>query len=133
MNQKPVPVAKYPTTCIIGSRDVIEEFLQSIGGPIKRENLKEILTQICMIYLNDSPMAELKKLPDFNRFVKGDILRQIESQEERIHIQKTIFALAQKIHALLRKHGLLNQNDWETDYHFDSFLGNDMVMGYIPY
>lgn len=129
ISKKPTSL-NYPKIVIVDTADIISSFNECCRGLLLDVDLKEILTQAVAMLLNgDGNMIETySDFPDYSRLVSNQFL----SDETKVNvIDKAVNELLVNLYNRLKRDGVIVNN--KLNYFFDKFIGNDIVLHYIPY
>ena len=122
--------AKYPKYVIVNTADIISEFINQVHGILLPVDLQEILTQAVAMLLNgDGNMVEYcSDFPDYTRLISNQFLK--DESKTKI-LEKAVNELLVSLYNRLKQDGIFVDN--KLNYFFDKFIGNDIVLHYLPY
>jgi hypothetical protein len=122
--------ANPPKTVIVPADDLIADFMSLTGGVVKRDDMREIVTQVVQALLNEEngDLEVMSSLPDFNR-MKDRSLAEDAATAERISLATASFGAA--LYNRLKSYGAYV--DETFSYFFDDFLGWDLVLSNLPH
>ncbi|EKD22623.1 MAG: hypothetical protein ACD_84C00035G0003 [uncultured bacterium] len=123
-------IVVFPQTLILGTDDIVNEFIENTQGFVDDIDLPEILTQVIQLILNSGATYNdyLDSFPDYSRFRCSSFFR---NEKERNIVTEEIYKLVTKIHNKLTEMGGYYNNSFP--YFFDSFLGKDIVLKHLPF
>ena len=115
-----------PPVIILDTNRFVSEFLKGTKGVVTEGNLREIVTQIVQLMLNEPlPYDDLfRTLPDFNRMT-------VIPSESIVVVKECTERLAQSIFVSLSSFKAFNNGT--LDYFFDRFIGRDLVLHRLPH
>lgn len=134
----PANQVHYPRRLILELWDLWGQFVADTHGlPIHFNDRHEIVTQILEVFIDfgTNGEARLQALPDPNRIV--DPIYQNRGSVQFLRLQAAVQRLAQGIHARLQEIGGLRSGAAGSGYGFPyyvyQFLGDDVILDYLPY
>lgn len=138
-------------TIVLPAADLLQAFFQELGDRVLTpHDVKEVLAQVVCVLLSDDEKTEegVRRLPEperliyFNRIDEQlaeayekptaltGLLQRVDKAVELQVFQRAVYGLARDLRNRLHEYGAYR--DAEFPYFFDSLLGYDLVLRYLP-